>query len=132
MANLSRDLEYRIQKQARLLGQFGVDCVIVAGVAATLHGSEVPTTDLDVCYARNQTNLEKLATALQSVNAKLRGAPEHLPFILDPETLGRRLNFTFTTDIGNLDLLGEVPALVVMKRFWRALWFLSYSVFRFE
>jgi len=34
-----------------------------------------------------------------------------LPFILDADTLKRGLNFTFTTDIGDLDLLGEVRGL---------------------
>jgi hypothetical protein len=108
MANLSKDLVFHIEKQTRLLGRFEVECVIVGGVAATLHGSEIPTTDLDVCYRRNQPNLERLARALQSNNARLRGAPEGLPFILDAETLERGLNFTFATDVGMLDLLGEV------------------------
>ena len=63
MTNLSKDLEFLIEKQARLLGRFEVECVIVGGVAATLHGSDIPTTDLDICYARNPPNLEKLATS---------------------------------------------------------------------
>ncbi|MFN2408671.1 MAG: hypothetical protein ABR594_21705 [Pyrinomonadaceae bacterium] len=66
------------------------------------------TNDLDVCYSREAPNLQKLATALQSVHARLRNVPEHLRFILDAETLKRGLNFTFVTDIGDLDLLGEV------------------------
>jgi hypothetical protein len=73
-----------------------------------LHGSALFTKDLDVCYARNQGNLERLARALQSVHAKLRNAPLDIPFILDAETLRRGLNFTFATDVGSLDLLGEV------------------------
>ena len=47
-------------------------------------------------------------TALRSVNAFLRGAPRDIPFILDPETLQKGLNFTFDTEIGSLDLLDEV------------------------
>ena len=108
MAPLSQELEYRIEKQARLLGSFNIECVLIGGVAAALYGSAIPTQDLDVCYARNPSNLETLAGALRSVNARLRGAPENLPFILDAETLRKGLNFTFTTDIGVLDLLGEV------------------------
>lgn len=108
MAELNKELAFFIEKQTCLLGRFEVECVIVGGVAATLLGSDIPTTDLDVCYARNPSNLERLARALQSVNARLRGAPEGLPFILDAETLRHGLNFTFTTDIGTLDLLGEV------------------------
>jgi hypothetical protein len=108
MENLSKDLQLRIEKQTRLLGKFNVECVVVGGVAASAHGSSIPTIDLDVCYARNLTNLEKLVGALQSVHARLRGAPENIPFILDAETIRKGLNFTFVTDIGALDLLGEV------------------------
>jgi hypothetical protein len=97
-----------IEEQLLLLGRYGVACVIVGGVAATLHGSSFLTHDLDVCYAREPANLERLALALRSVNARLRGAPQDLPFLLDAETLRRGLNFTFQTDIGPIDLLGEV------------------------
>lgn len=97
-----------IEEPLKLLGEHAVECVIIGGVAATLYGSTILTNDLDVCYARNPQNLQRLATALQSVNAKLRNAPADLPFILDAETLRRGLNFTFATDVGSLDLLGEV------------------------
>ena len=92
MANPSERIIYLIEKQVRLLGSFDVECVIVGGVVATLHGSAIPTTDIDVCYARNPANLERVASALQSVHARLRNAPEGLPFILDAETLRRGLN----------------------------------------
>ena len=97
-----------IEAPLRLLGQYRVECVIVGGIAAAIHGSSLLTNDLDVCYSREATNLNRLADALQSVHARLRNAPEGLPFILDAETLKRGLNFTFSTDIGDLDLLGEV------------------------
>ena len=97
-----------VKDQLEFLGRHEIECVIVGGVAGTLHGSIIPTTDLDVCYSRTAVNLENLATALQSVNARLRNAPPNLPFILDAETLCKGLNFTFITDVGDLDLLGEV------------------------
>ncbi|PYS66360.1 MAG: hypothetical protein DMF76_00620 [Acidobacteria bacterium] len=97
-----------IEAPLKLLRRYEVESVIIGGVAATLYGSAQLTNDLDVCYARNPANLERLADALQSVHARLRGAPEDIPFILDAETLRRGLNFAFTTDIGTLDLLGEV------------------------
>ena len=97
-----------IEEPLRLLGRFEVEFVVIGGVAAIVYGSSQFTNDLDVCYARNLANLERIATALHSVNARLRGAPENLPFILDSETLRKGLNFTFTTNIGVLDLLGEV------------------------
>ena len=93
-----------IEGPLNLLGKYEVECVIIGGVASTLYGSTILTNDLDVCYARNTTNLEKLATALQSVNAKLRNAPLELPFLLDADTLRHGLNFTFTTNVGSLEI----------------------------
>ncbi|HXG67828.1 MAG TPA: nucleotidyltransferase [Blastocatellia bacterium] len=97
-----------LERQLILLAQYNVEFVIIGGVAATLHGSSYLTQDLDICYARDLPNFERLASALQSVNARLRGVPEDVPFLLDAETLRRGLNFTFQTDIGAMDLLGEV------------------------
>jgi hypothetical protein len=97
-----------IEEPLKLLAQYKVECVIIGGVASTLYGSAILTNDLDVCYARNAGNLAKLASTLQSVNARLRNAPPDLPFLLDADTLCHGLNFTFTTDVGSLDLLGEV------------------------
>jgi hypothetical protein len=41
----------------------------------------------------------------------LRGAPPDLPFLLDARTLEAGMNFTFSTTIGDLDLLGYVEPL---------------------
>ena len=88
-----------IEAPLRLLGEHKVDSVIVGGVAAAFYGSMILTNDIDVCYSRKIDNLERLALALQSVNSRLRNAPEDIPFILDAQTLKRGLNFTFKTDI---------------------------------
>ena len=53
-----------IKQQLELLSRHGVECVIVGGVAAALHGSSISTYDLDVCYARDTANLHRLAAAL--------------------------------------------------------------------
>ena len=97
-----------IEKGLRLLAEYQVNCVVVGGVAAWANGSSQATFDVDVCYARDVPNLTRLIRALQSVRATLRGAPKDIPFILDEETLRRGLNFTFETDVGDIDLLGEV------------------------
>lgn len=97
-----------VKNQLEFLGRHDIDCVIIGGVAGTLHGSTIPTTDLDVCYSRTTENLIRIAAALHAVNARLRNAPPNLPFLLDAETLRKGLNFTFITDVGDLDLLGEV------------------------
>ena len=97
-----------IEQELKLLAEHNIKCVVIGGVAARAHGSSHETLDLDVCYARDDENLTKLAAALLSVHAKLRGAPKDISFRLDAETLRKDLNFTFETDLGAIDLLGEV------------------------
>lgn len=86
----------------------GVRFAVVGGVAARAHGSVRPTADLDIVYARDASNLERIAAALDGLAPYLRGAPPGLPFRLDAETLRRGLNFTLVTRRGDLDLLGEM------------------------
>lgn len=85
-----------------------VDYIVVGGVAATAHGSTRLTLDLDVLYARTPENLERIVKALHGLNPYLRGAPAGLPFRWDSRTLQSGLNFTLTTDRGDLDLLGVI------------------------
>ena len=63
---------------------------------------------MDIVYARDDENLARLAGTLEPLAPRLRGAPDGLPFVLDVATLARGLNFTLTTTLGDLDLLGEV------------------------
>ncbi len=85
-----------------------VEFILVGGVAARAHGSARLTQDLDVVYARTAENLPRLAAALAPLGPYLRGAPPGLPFRLDAATLRAGLNFTLTTSLGDLDLLGEI------------------------
>jgi hypothetical protein len=88
-----------------------VEFVIIGGIAMVLRGSSRTTIDLDICYARSNDNLERLARAIAPLGPRLRGAPPELPFIWDAQTLRSGLNFTLTTSEGDLDLLGEVTGL---------------------
>lgn len=92
----------------RLLAHHHIDFILVGGVAATAHGSSRLTQDLDVVYRRTPENLSRLAACLASHEPYLRGVPAGLPFRLDQATLDRGLNFTLSTDLGDLDLLGEI------------------------
>jgi len=93
----------------RVLSAANVDFVIVGGVAAGLHGALRTTLDLDVVYSRRPDNIARLVAAPAPYEPYLRGAPAGLPFRLDEHTIGRGLNFTLTTRLGDLDLLGEMP-----------------------
>ena len=86
----------------------GADFIVIGGVAGNLHGAARVTYDLDVVYARNRANIERIVRALAPLNPYLRGAPKGLPFKWTAETVERGLNFTLTTDGGDIDILGEV------------------------
>lgn len=75
------------------------------------HGAATLTGDVDICYARDPENLDRLARALAPFHPRLRGAPPDLPFRLDLPTLRAGLTFTLTTDLADIDLLGEVLGL---------------------
>jgi hypothetical protein len=85
-----------------------VEFIVVGGVAGAVHGLARATYDLDVVYDRSRRNLDRLVATLTPLEPYLRGAPPGLPFRFDAQTLERGLNFTLTTRLGALDLLGEV------------------------
>lgn len=98
----------QLQQTLQLLAGNKVEFVIIGGVAITLHGSAYLTADLDLCYHRTKDNLRLLAAALAPYRPALRGLPGDLPFVWDESTLRQGTNFTLTTDLGDIDLLGEV------------------------
>ena len=90
----------------RTLLDHGVRFVLIGGYAAALRGSPMITGDLDLCYARDDDNLRALADALRELEARLRGVPEEVPFVLDATSLRVGDHFTFSTRAGALDCLG--------------------------
>lgn len=53
--------------------------------------------------------MARLAACLVPYKPYHRGAPPELPFQLDAATIQRGPNFTLTTELGALDLFGEIP-----------------------
>jgi hypothetical protein len=90
----------------RTLTDHGVRFVVIGGFAGAIRGSPMITGDLDLCYARDDEDLERLASALGALGATLRGAPADLPFQLDAPSLRAGDHFTFWTSAGPLDCLG--------------------------
>jgi predicted nucleotidyltransferase len=92
----------------RSLADGQVQFILVGGVAANVHGSAHATFHIDVVYARNRENFRRILEALKPHEPYLRGTPPGLPFRWDKQTLRNGLNFTLTTKMGDVDLLGEV------------------------
>ena len=95
----------------KTLGEADVKFVVIGGVAMYAHGSTRLTRDLDICYERSPANLEGLARTLSPYHPRLRGAPDTVAFCLDARALSHGMNFTLSTDLGDIDLIGDVPGL---------------------
>jgi len=102
---VDRPTEFQPEAVIELLGRHEVRYVLIGGLAAVTHGAPLITQDIDVCYDRGPDNLDRLADALREVHADLRGVEPGLPFRLDARTLAKGDAFTFTTDVGWLDVM---------------------------
>lgn len=88
-----------------------VEVIVIGGLAAQAHGSSRITQDCDFLYRRTPENIGRLTSALAPFQPYLRGAPPGLPFKFDAATVQRGLNFTLVTQLGDVDLLGEVTGI---------------------
>lgn len=89
----------------RVLERHGVQYVVIGAAAARIAGAPVVTEDIDVTPARDRANLERLASALSELNARLRPTePKGVPLPLDAEMLDSADLWTLTTSAGDLDL----------------------------
>ena len=88
------------------LQESDVRYVLIGGLAAILHGSPQTTFDADICPARGDANLEKLAAALRHMNARIRTADAvgGLRFACDAGFLGGVELLNLVTDFGELDI----------------------------
>jgi predicted nucleotidyltransferase len=98
----------RLERTLGILVEHNVEFVVIGAVAAAARGASQDTRDLDLCYARSPQNLERLAAALAPFHPRLRGAPETAAWSFDVRALKNGMNFTLATDLGAIDLLGEV------------------------
>ncbi len=99
--------ELRLRVMLQQLTDGGVDFVVIGGVAVILQASPRFTKDLDICYATDQENLDRLGAVLVELGAKLRTIEEDLPFMPDGRTLRHTQILTLITADGGIDLLAD-------------------------
>lgn len=93
----------------RVLDAHAVRYVMIGGLAATLHGAEYVTGDLDIAPEATIENLDRLSDALDELGARVRtaGAPGGLPFAHDARSLRRANVWNLVTRAGDLDIAFE-------------------------
>jgi len=91
----------------RVLHRHGVEFVLIGGMAAALHGSDVVTFDLDLAPRSEQDNLRRLALALRDLDASIRieGEPDGIDLDTHADLLERAQVLNLATRAGNLDVV---------------------------
>lgn len=89
----------------KVLGEYGVDYVVVGGLAVQTHGFLRSTVDLDIIPAPNLANLSRLAEALAAVGARMFKTAQPVNVTDHPHLLQRAGFVPVMTDHGRLDIL---------------------------
>ena len=98
--------EFDPETLLRLLSEHDVQCVIIGGMAGTIHGSPHVTFDLDITPSRDTENLVKLARLLVAIDARIRteGVLGGLPFDRSAEFLANIELLNLSSKFGDLDI----------------------------
>jgi predicted nucleotidyltransferase len=92
----------------RSLAERGVDYVLIGGIAVQTHGHVRMTNDVDLIPAPDPANLERLATALRALDARVLN-PGSEDMAIDASMLPRATIWQFATRDGDIDVMHEVP-----------------------
>jgi hypothetical protein len=100
------DVPFDPTRLLEVLGRHRVRFVVIGAIAAITQGYPLPTEDLDITPERAAANLDRLASALRELDARLRlPNGESQAFPIAAQFLGSVDAWTLTTDAGDLDLL---------------------------
>lgn len=103
--------DFRPKAILEVLAKYEVDCIVLGGIASTIYGAPFVTNDVDVVPEIKASNLDRLASALKELDARL---------LVTDEPEGRAIDMTgtllkkslpdaqflhFKTRYGQLDLL---------------------------
>jgi hypothetical protein len=90
----------------RTLAAHRVAFILIGALGARLYGFPRVTADADITPAPGPENLERLATALRALDARIytESVPEGLPFDCSPAMLGRSDLWNLVTRAGRVDV----------------------------
>jgi hypothetical protein len=92
----------------RVLDEYGVEYVLIGGLAVQTHGHVRTTNDADLIPAPDPANLERLAGALRALDARVLN-PGQESLEVDAKMLPRATTWQFATRDGGIDVMHEVP-----------------------
>lgn len=99
----------------RTLAAHGVNCVVVGGIAANLHGATRLTEDFDLVANYDVDNLRRLSAAMRELGAYVRtegyvdtATLELSKHLVHEDHLARTEISTWTSDAGPFDVLRNI------------------------
>ncbi len=101
MANDLRELVLRLQRG-------GVEFVLAGGFGAAAHGGGLATLDVDVACNMSAANLIRVFNAFAEFRPVHRMTPQRVPFTRGQAEKGGLNNLYLSTELGQLDCLGEI------------------------
>lgn len=90
------------------LDRHGVEYVLIGGMAVQTHGHVRMTNDADLIPSPDPANLQRLASALEDLGARVLN-PGHEDEPITAAMLPRAAIWQFTTPHGGVDVMHEVP-----------------------
>lgn len=101
----------QLKKAVRAFDAAKINFVLIGGLAMIAHGANVLTQDVDVAYALDPDNLERLASFLPTIHARVLGRPANDNFIITTDTLQKVRFLNLFTDLGEVDVMRKIPGI---------------------
>lgn len=105
-----------LNKLLEILINSDIDFILIGGFASVVHGSSLVTQDIDICAVMTPDTIEKLRRCLKRYHPKHRITAKKLSFIDHPEKLDSIDNLYLETDIGIVDIIGDVAGVGKFER----------------
>lgn len=92
------------------LADAGAQYVLVGGLAGAMLGTTRNTRDIDIAYASQHENLERICAVINGFRPrnKILGKAEGEMITLTPAQLRRNKMLQLVTDVGEVDLMGTI------------------------
>jgi hypothetical protein len=98
--------EFAPERILEVLAKHDVAYVMIGGLAAAIHGSDLVTGDMDITPSLGHENLARLSSALDQLEARIRSddVADGLPFSHDARSLAAAGVWNLVTKFGDLDI----------------------------
>ncbi|MGC4046048.1 MAG: nucleotidyl transferase AbiEii/AbiGii toxin family protein [Armatimonas sp.] len=99
------DFMVQYRKILTLLSEAEIRFVLIGGLAMILQGSNTFTSDIDITFAMDSENLERLTECINQLHPRPIGVFDNPSFAVSADIIHRWRFVLLKTDLGGIDLL---------------------------